>query len=154
MTTPNGPGPSREEQVRRQVLAWQRSFVAKDVDAMMSFYAPTGFTAFDLMPPLEFHGGEMWRENWVRFFASFEGGIELEFADLEIQAGGDLAFMRAMVHLAGVMNGTAIDTWVRQTNCFRLIDDEWLMIHDHVSWPTDFATGQSLMGLVPSMAQR
>lgn len=54
---------------------------------------------------------------------------------------------------AGVMNGTAIDTWVRQTNCFRLIGDAWLMVHDHVSWPTDFATGKSLMDLVPEGAR-
>ena len=153
MTNVNAPGFSKEEQVREQVMAWQRSFMAKDVDSMMSFYAPTGFTAFDLMPPLEFQGGEMWRDNWVRVFASFDGEIELEIADLEIHADGDVAFMRAMVRLAGVMNGTAIDTWVRQTNCFRLIGDAWLMVHDHVSWPTDFATGKSLMDLVPEGAR-
>ena len=116
---------------------------------MMTFYAPEGFTAFDLMPPLEFSGGPMWRENWVTFFGAFDGSVRLDVSDLEIHTGGDLAFMRAFVRLRGVMYGAALDTWVRQTNCFRLIDGTWLMIHDHVSWPTDFATGRSLMNLVP-----
>lgn len=138
-----------ETDVRDAVLRWKTSFEAKDVDAMMTFYAPDGFTAFDLMPPLEFSGGPMWRENWVTFFAAFDGPVRLDLSRLEIHTGGDLAFMRAFVRLRGVMYGDNLDTWVRQTNCFRLIEGEWLMIHDHVSWPTDFATGQSLMALVP-----
>lgn len=141
-----------EESVRDAVARWKDSFESKDVDAMMSFYAPEGFTAFDLMPPLQFTGGPMWRENWVTFFEAFTGPVTLEFADLEVYASGDLAFIRAFVRLAGIMYGNDLDTWVRQTNCFRLIDGEWLMIHDHVSWPTDFATGQSLMTLTPQDA--
>jgi ketosteroid isomerase-like protein len=138
-----------EADVRDVVLRWKTSFEAKDVDAMMTFYAPDGFTAFDLMPPLEFSGGPMWRENWVTFFAAFDGPIRLDLSGLQIHTGGDLAFMRAFVRLRGVMYGDDLDTWVRQTNCFRLVDGAWLMIHDHVSWPTDFATGRSLMALVP-----
>lgn len=150
MSTTTTNGVSAEQQVREQVLRWQRSFVAKDVDAMMSFYTGESFTAFDLMPPLEFRGGPMWRENWERFFASFNGPIELEISGLEIAASGDLAVMRALVRLAGNMGGVDLNTWVRQTNCFRLVDGEWLMFHDHVSWPTDFATGRSLSDLVPA----
>jgi ketosteroid isomerase-like protein len=138
-----------EESVREAVFRWKASFEAKDVDGMMAFYAPEGFTAFDLMPPLQFTGGPMWRENWVTFFAAFEGPVELEFDDLEVYASGDLAFIRAFVRLGGVMYGAPLDTWVRQTNCFRLVDGEWLMIHDHVSWPTDFATGRSIQDLTP-----
>ena len=37
---------------------------------MMSFYADgDAFSAFDLMPPIEFRGGTGWRDNWVDFFA-------------------------------------------------------------------------------------
>jgi ketosteroid isomerase-like protein len=138
------------DSVRDAVFRWRDSFQSKDVDAMMAFYAEEGFTAFDLFPPMQFTGGPMWREGWVNFFASFEGPIELEFSELEIHASGDLAFIRAFVRMAGVMSGNPLDTWVRQTNCFRLIDGEWLMIHDHVSWPADLATGQARMDLKPT----
>ncbi|MFD2026325.1 YybH family protein [Promicromonospora aerolata] len=149
MTDTTTTATTAEADVRDAVRRWKTSFEAKDVDAMMTFYAPDGFTAFDLMPPLEFSGGPMWRENWASFFTAFDGPIQLDLSGLEIHTGGDLAFMRAFVRLRGVMYGDDLDTWVRQTNCFRLVDGEWLMIHDHVSWPTDFATGQSLMALVP-----
>jgi ketosteroid isomerase-like protein len=145
---------SLDLQLRERMSAWGEAFVSKDVDAIMSFYAPEGFTAFDLMPPFEFSGGEMWRQGWVDFYESFEGPIGLEIADLIIHAEGNLAIARCAVRMSGTMFGRPIDAWTRTTNCFRLIEGEWLMIHDHVSWPIDFATGKALMDLTPKGATR
>lgn len=138
------------KQVMERMQDWKATFESKDVDGIMTYYADgDAFSAFDLMPPIEFRGGDMWRENWVTFFAAWHGSPRLEFADFEVYAASDLAFVRGLVRLTGTMNGQQMDLWVRQTNCFKLIDQQWLMIHDHVSFPTDFATGQSLMALSP-----
>lgn len=60
------------EQIAQVMERWKEAFEAKDVDGMMSFYAAgTEFSAFDLMPPIEFKGGEMWRDNWVAFFGAW-----------------------------------------------------------------------------------
>lgn len=149
-TTPQ----SLEDQVRERLFAWRDAFASKDVDAIMSFYATEGFTAFDLMPPFEFSGGDMWRRGWVSFFASFDGALDLDIADLLVYAHGELAIARCAVRLTGTMDGRPMDSWVRTTNCFRLIEGQWLMIHDHVSWPIDFATGKALMELAPTGASR
>jgi ketosteroid isomerase-like protein len=139
------------DQIAQVMERWKESFQAKDVDGMMSFYAAgTEFSAFDLMTPIEFKGGEMWRDNWVTFFGAWSAEPRLEFADMEIHASGELAVVRLFCRLTGVMGGGDLDLWVRQTNCFRLIDGVWLMFHDHVSFPTDFSTGQSMMGLSPT----
>ncbi|MEV7629816.1 nuclear transport factor 2 family protein [Actinoplanes sp. NPDC089786] len=142
--------PGLDQQIRQRMLAWKDAFEAKDVDAMMSFYADgDAFSAFDLMPPIEFRGGTMWRDNWVNFFAVFEGPLRLEFSGLQVQAADQLAVVRVLVRLDGTMDGQVTDMWVRTTNCFRLIGGQWLMFHDHVSMPVDFATGRTLMHLTP-----
>jgi ketosteroid isomerase-like protein len=138
-----------DHQVRERMQAWAVAFASKDVDAMMSFYAPEGFTAFDLMPPFEFGGGDEWRANWEIFYEAFEGPIVCELADLLVYVKEDMAVARAAVHMVGTMYAQSMDTWVRSTNCFRLIGGEWLMFHDHVSWPIDFATGTAMMDLTP-----
>ena len=46
-------------------------------------------------------------------------------------------------------NGNEVGFWVRWTACFRKIDGNWLIVHDHVSVPTDFATGKALLDLEP-----
>ncbi|MGW2133491.1 YybH family protein [Streptomyces coelicoflavus] len=138
-------------QITRRMQDWKTSFEAKDVDAMMSFYADgDAFSAFDLMPSIEFRGGDMWRRNWVRFFAAFEGPLRMEFSGLEVIASPGLSIARLMVRLVGRMDGRPFDAWVRTTNCFRPVDGEWLMVHDHVSMPLDFGTGRTLMNLSPT----
>jgi ketosteroid isomerase-like protein len=138
------------EQIKRRMQDWKRTFEAKDVEGMMTFYAEgQAFSAFDLMPPIEFRGGEQWRQGWGNFFGAFDGPLGLEFSGLEVHANDDLAFARLFIRLQGVMNGQDTDMWVRTTNCFRLIAGQWLMVHDHVSMPTDFATGQTLTNLKP-----
>ncbi|MGW7353575.1 YybH family protein [Streptomyces sp. NPDC054784] len=138
-------------QVRQRMLDWKDAFEAKDVDRMMPFYVDgEEFSAFDLMPPIEFRGGDVWRENWVGFFAAWQGPLALEFSGLEVIASGELAFARLMVRLVGTLEGEGRDMWVRTTNCFRLVDGEWLMVHDHVSVPLDFASGLSLTHLSPT----
>ncbi len=142
---------SIENQIIDRVRSWAATFETKDVDGMMTYYVDgQGFSAFDLMPPIEFRGGPMWRANWVSFFDAWSE-LALEFAGEEVEANQDLSVYRAMVRLVGVMHGQSVDMWVRQTNCFRLVDGEWLMFHDHVSVPTDFSTGQSLVGLSPEL---
>jgi len=139
-----------EQEILQRMQDWKKTFEAKDVDGMMSFYADgDAFSAFDLMPPIEFRGGDKWRDNWVTFFTLFEGPLRIEFSGLEVYAATELAFARVFVRLVGTLNGQHTDMWVRTTNCFRLIDGQWLMIHDHVSVPLDFATGRSLTHLTP-----
>ncbi|MGW0574311.1 YybH family protein [Streptomyces tauricus] len=145
---------SLDEEIRTRMQDWKEAFESKDVDSIMAFYAPEGFTAFDLMPPFQFEGGEMWRKNWVNFYEAFDGPIELELADLRVYAQADLAIARCAVRLDGTMFGHHMDSWVRTTNCFQRIEGEWLMIHDHVSWPTDFATDKALKDLTPAGAER
>jgi ketosteroid isomerase-like protein len=144
------PAPSLDEQVHGRISAWQKAFVSKDVDSIMAFYAQGEFTAFDLMPPFEFSGGAMWRRNWEEFYAAFDGPIGLDVTNLLVYAQVDLAVARFAARLSGTMYGQPLDSWVRTTICFRRIDGQWLMIHDHVSWPIDFATGKALMDLAPA----
>jgi ketosteroid isomerase-like protein len=147
--TEQGIEQGAQAQLLERMQEWKKTFESQDVDGMMSYYTGDTFTAFDLMPPIQFRGKDHWRRNWVTFFGAFEGAPKLEFADLEVHASGDLAVVRLLARLIGTMDGDEIDAWVRQTNCFRRTDGVWLMFHDHVSFPTDFATGRSLMELSP-----
>lgn len=52
------------------------------------------------------------------------------------------------------LNGTIVDgpcvvMWVRETNLLRRKNGRWLVVHDHVSVPFDFATGKALTDLKP-----
>jgi len=137
-------------QVRAQRRGWEAAFAAGDVDAMTMFYADVDeLVLFDIYPPLRFVGPAANRQNWVGFFANFEGDQRAEAHEETIEHSGDLAFVRNLTRMRGTMGGRAINTWSRETNCLRRIDRQWLIVHAHVSFPVDLQSGQAQMTLTP-----
>ncbi|MEM1338702.1 MAG: nuclear transport factor 2 family protein [Bacteroidota bacterium] len=127
---------------------WRKTFEAKSVEDIMKYYAPD-ILSYDLMAPIQFEGEAMWRDNWVNFFDTFND-IELTFEDLTVFQSGDLATIRGLTRLqCSTADGGTIDMWSRETNVMRKINGEWLIVHDHVSVPMDFVTGQALTDLKP-----
>ena len=138
-----------KEAVLEKREQWRQTFEAKSVEDIMEYYVPD-ILSYDLMAPMQFEGAQMWRENWVNFFNSFKGGINLTFKDLTVFQSGDLATIRGLTRLQGVTaNGEDLDMWTRETNVMRKINGEWLIVHDHVSVPMDFETGMALTDLKP-----
>ena len=61
-----------------------------------------------------------------------------------------MAFGYSLNRISGTLrDGRATDMWVRWTGCFRKIDGDWLIVHDHVSVPLDIASGRGLVDLEP-----
>ncbi|NUW33324.1 nuclear transport factor 2 family protein [Nonomuraea sp. SMC257] len=107
----------------------------KDVDRLMSFYAPD-IVYYDVVPPLQFTGIEDVRRNFARWFDEYDGPISLETRDLSVAASGDVAFAH-MLHLdSGTRkNGLQSAIWVRSTVCLRRSNGTWSITHEHISVP-------------------
>lgn len=144
---PHGP----EDEIRTLLARWERAFREKDVEAVMSVYAPgQAVVAFDVVPPLAVVGRDAYRRNYEEFFAMFSGPLEIELRDLRIVASGDAAFLHCFDRMSGTLQGgERFDLWLRVTSGLRRIDGEWRIIHDHVSVPTRFETGSAALDLSP-----
>ncbi|GAA2278029.1 nuclear transport factor 2 family protein [Nonomuraea roseoviolacea subsp. roseoviolacea] len=107
----------------------------KDVDRLMSFYAPD-VVYYDVVPPLQFVGADDVRRNFVRWFDEYDGPISLETRDLSVVTGGDVAIAH-MLHLdSGTRkNGLRSAIWVRSTVSCRRSNGTWLITHEHISVP-------------------
>jgi ketosteroid isomerase-like protein len=135
---------------------WRETFERQDVDGMMEFYVPDNYS-FDLMAApeedglkLAFEGEQIWRQNWVTFFEMFEDDLRITFDDMTVYQSGDLATVQFLTRVEGTTSTDQyIDMWARETNVLRRIEGEWLLVHDHVSVPMDFATGQAITTLLP-----
>lgn len=137
-----------EAQIRQQIDDYVKAFCARDVDLIMSFYAP-GMVSFDIVGPLQDVGKDVYRKVWEEAFASFEGPIDVEIRDLSITAGDDVAFSRKLFRVITERNGQKIDYWERLTFGFRKIEGNWLITHVHVSVPVDFKSGRAVINLKP-----
>jgi uncharacterized protein (TIGR02246 family) len=138
-----------ETLIRHRVEDYAKAIHAKDINRVMSLYAPD-IVSFDLNPPLRYAGADNKRRAWQEFFATYTGPVAYEVHELSVTADSELAFVHSLNHVKGTLaSGQIADLWVRWTACFRRIDGVWLIVHDQVSVPADLEHGKAVLNLTP-----
>lgn len=142
---------SDEEQIRQLLDHWKTAFEARDIQGIMSIYAPgDALTAFDLVPPLRYAGADAYRKDYSTYLSQYQGSLKVEIRDLTIVTGDRVAYAYGLERISGTLvNGQKTDGWVRFTQCYRKLDGHWLATHDHISVPADLETGKAALDLQP-----
>jgi ketosteroid isomerase-like protein len=126
---------SNEAQVRERLDSWANAVRAKDIEAVMSHYAPD-ILLFDLAPPLQYSGADACLQNWASWFPTFQGRVGYEITELSIVASHDVAYSHSLNRICGTRtDGERTDVWVRATVGFRNITGRWMISHEHYSVP-------------------
>jgi ketosteroid isomerase-like protein len=138
-----------EAAIQRRLDEWVMSLRDKNIEGVMSLYAPEVVT-FDIVPPLQYLGAGALRNLWEEVFTVYQGPIGYELRDLSITVGDDLAFSHSLNRLSGTLtNGQKTGYWLRWTACFRKINSAWLIVHHQNSVPADLEHGKAVMDLTP-----
>lgn len=148
---PPNPALTAQRDIEQLFDRWRTAFEAKDVNGVMSIYAPGArLVAYDVVPPLQFKGADAYRKDYSDFFAQFDGPIHVGISDMHVEAGADTAFAYGLERLTGKLkDGTPVDLWLRYTEGLKYVNDRWQVVHEHVSVPVDMATGKARMDLKP-----
>ena len=138
-----------ETQVRAVLESRSEAMHAKDIDRLMSLYAPA-VVYFDLVPPLRYAGTAALRARFADWFGRWEGAIGQDISDLSVSFGGDFAGAFMLIRASGKLKaGRQVGYWVRVTNILARLNGAWLITHEHVSLPVDMASGNAVMDLTP-----
>jgi uncharacterized protein (TIGR02246 family) len=138
-----------EAAVRELIDDFVKAIRAKDIDRVMSVFAPE-VVSFDLGPPLQHGGGDTFLKRWQDLFESYQNPIDYEVRNLSITAGDNVAFSHSLNRVSGTMkNGKKRDRWLRWTACYRKTNGKWLIVHEHVSVPVDLGDGKAMLDLKP-----
>jgi len=135
-----------ESQIRERIFGFAEAFRARDLNRMMSYYAPD-IVSFDMMPPLKYQGIDAFRKSWEKGLSMMEGPIEFFPEDVHITAGDDVAFCHAFDRMSFTSEGQKMEMRIRWTGCLRKINGNWLVTHEHVSVPIDMNTDKALYDL-------
>jgi uncharacterized protein (TIGR02246 family) len=126
---------TEDDPIRERVDTLVQAIREKDIEALMTHYAPD-VIAYDVMPPLRVQGAAEYRKNFERWFESMPGPIEYEIEDLRVSMSESHAFCHFVGHIKGTKkDGGKTDFWVRVTTCFQKANGQWLVGHEHVSMP-------------------
>ncbi len=136
---------SDKAQIEALVQKFNDAFNARDLDALMSCYAPgKGLFVFDAVPPREYPSWDAYKRDWEELLSSFPGPVSTKSTELVITVIGTLAYSHGIQPTTLTRkDGSKFEAVARVTDVYRKINGKWLVVQEHVSFPVDLATGQA-----------
>ncbi|MET4128012.1 SRPBCC domain-containing protein [Roseovarius sp. MBR-6] len=139
-----------EAAVRAEFEDWFATSEAKDLDAAMSKIA-SDIVSFEHTSPLEVRDIEGLRAECAKGFAAAGPEFRWDIPDHRIVVRGDIAVCWGLNRMTSRQDGALLnEMWSRGTRVFQKRDGQWKMIHQHVSFPMDPATGMAATDLDPA----
>ncbi|WP_432992783.1 YybH family protein [Dactylosporangium sp. CA-233914] len=129
---------------------WFDSTAAKDLDGLMAPIADD-VISYEHEEPLQYTGVQAVREVCkAGLDASGDGTVTWTVPDLKILVDGDLAVAWGLNQMQlNPTDAQASESWSRGTRIFQRRNGTWLLIHQHLSYPYDPATGATKTDLRP-----
>jgi len=131
--------------IRNIYTEYTSAVIAKNVNKIMSFYAPGDeLLAFDAFIPRQYRGTASYQKDYEEFFKAFPGAATSRISDLNIKVSGNLAYATCIDQWSVTDSSKAVlDMIFRCTDVFEKQQGRWLIIHEHLSFPVDPATGKA-----------
>lgn len=140
-------GPSLAGDAKSEIEALEHKCAeAPSVDQLMTCYEPAGdLVVYDIGTPREFDGQQAVRGDFQNFFDSTKNP-KVEFVSLHVVTDGKMALANSVQHFTGTdKSGKPVDMTFRVSDVWQKQKGDWKIIHTHVSFPTDMATGKADM---------
>jgi uncharacterized protein (TIGR02246 family) len=121
---------------------YNEGFNSKDVDKVMSVYAPgKQLFVFDVVPPREYTSWEAFKKDFEALFAAFPGPVKNTISEQTIHVVGSVAYGHNIQtgEFTG-KDGKKINVVARTTDIYRKMNGKWLIVEEHNSVPVDLAT--------------
>ncbi|MBL7922288.1 MAG: nuclear transport factor 2 family protein [Bacteroidia bacterium] len=138
---------SNKDEIRKCLEGLFVALSKKDIKQMMSYYADDAIV-FDVKPPFQSKGAIAWKHVWEASLPFFPDVFKIEIRDLVIHADGNIGFAHYLFKLVGEeKNHPAMQTWMRASTGYKLIQGKWKVIHEHASLPFSPQNNQVVFSL-------
>lgn len=122
---------SDKTKIRRLVEDWAQAVSEGDRKAILAHHS-SDLLMFDF--PDTVRGIDAYDSSWQFFDDSRRGPVTFAPRDVNVTAGDNVAFASCEIHCDGTTAGS-FD--LRLTVCLEKRDDEWIVVHEHHSVPTE-----------------
>lgn len=125
-----------EHQVRELIDRLSKAVRDEDLERIREIH-DADMRMFDVPPPLEVRGLDDYMGTWKLFLASSSRPVAFELSDIQVAAGGDVAFATALGHCRSMERSGETDVDFRLTMGFRKRGGAWRIVHEHHSVPAN-----------------
>jgi ketosteroid isomerase-like protein len=125
---------SHEIEIRTLVEAWARAVREKDMDGVLAHHTDD-ISMYDVPAPLQSEGIPAYKKTWELFFSESPGGAgAFDVIELKVVASDSVAFCHGLVKI--------LESTVRLTMGLRRVRGQWLIAHEHHSYPLELSDDQ------------
>ena len=120
---------------------YNEGFTSKDVDKLMSVYAPgKQLFVFDVVPPREYKSWEAYKKDFEELFSAFPGPVKNTISEQTVHVVGSVAYGHNIQtsEFTG-KDGTKVKIVDRTTDIYRKMNGKWLIVEEHNSVPVDLS---------------
>ncbi|MBE9109061.1 nuclear transport factor 2 family protein [Nodosilinea sp. LEGE 07298] len=131
-----------EAQILHLIEAHAQAICDKNLDQIMAHYAPE-IVIFDMKPPLTLNGIAACRQMWETSMPYMPTISGMDQQELSITISGDLALAHWVSRFVGIApDHPAAQMCLRITAACQRHQDEWQIIHEHISVPFASESGE------------
>ena len=133
----NKPGTSDNEMLIRQLIEnWAAAVRSGDIDKILAHHSQD-IVMYDVPKPFQSLGIAAYRKTWDTFFAYTKPGV-FDIQELNVIADQQVAFCYATMKCADKSNSIDyVDLDFRLTIGLIKIDNQWTIVHEHHSIPSE-----------------
>jgi ketosteroid isomerase-like protein len=125
-----------EMQIQQLVENWARAVRNRDLQNILAYHSDD-IVMYDVPKPFQSIGIDAYRKTWDIFFAYTKPGV-FEIQELTVYAGDSIAFCFATMKCADKTGSTDyIELDFRLTIGLKKINDQWTIVHEHHSIPSE-----------------
>jgi uncharacterized protein (TIGR02246 family) len=125
---------SDEIKIRTLVETWARAVREKDMDGVLAHHTDD-VVMYDVPAPLQSQGIPAYKKTWELFFSQSPGGPgAFDVIELKVTASDSVAFCHGLVKI--------FESTVRLTMGLRRVRGQWLIAHEHHSYPIELGEDQ------------
>jgi ketosteroid isomerase-like protein len=125
---------SDEIQIRTLVESWASAVREKDMNGVLAHHT-ADIVMYDVPAPLQSQGIAAYKKTWGLFFSQSPGGPgAFDVLDMKVTASDSVAFCHGLVKI--------FESTVRLTMGLRRERGQWLIAHEHHSYPIELEEGQ------------
>ncbi|WP_111858227.1 YybH family protein [Acinetobacter sp. CFCC 10889] len=134
--------PIAAKNVLAQIQKWDHALKNNDLEQITQDYADD-IRLFDVSSQL--NGLEQYKTELEKISPYFTHNINIRRRDLKIHVSGDVAFLYCYTKMENPqLNEFFQMPWCRTTLCLQKKNDQWVLLHQHISMPVNMLTKKAI----------
>lgn len=130
------------QEVLQQIKLWDNAITGTKINELIN-QCSKDVSMFDVSSQL--NGIDEYKNEWQKFSPYFSKEMKISRRNVKLYASEELAILHCHSKVENLaMKDKVMMPWCRTTLCLKKQNNQWRVVHQHISMPINMITGQAV----------